>query len=93
VHPHSAPVPARRPVQRDLGGEGPDEHDPRAGPPAAQGRDRGCDAGVHDYWRIWFFVLEACGLAVQLVNAAQAKNLPGRPKTEKTKPMPCGWPG
>jgi transposase len=36
-----------------------------------------------DYWRIWFFVLEACGLAVQLVNAAQAKNLPGRPKTDK----------
>src|SRR4249920_2861629 len=35
-----------------------------------------------DYWRIWFFVLEACGLAVQLVNAAQAKNLPGRPKTD-----------
>jgi transposase len=30
-----------------------------------------------DYWRIWFFVLEMCGLAVQLVNAAQAKNLPG----------------
>ena len=36
-----------------------------------------------DYWRIWFFVLEACGLAVQLVNAAQAKTLPGRPKTDK----------
>ena len=36
-----------------------------------------------DYWRIWFFVLEACGLAVQLVNASQAKNLPGRPKTDK----------
>src|SRR5215475_1664527 len=36
-----------------------------------------------DYWRIWFFVLEACGLAVQLVNAAQARNLPGRPKTGK----------
>jgi transposase len=36
-----------------------------------------------DYWRIWFFILEACGLAVQLVNAAQAKNLPGRPKTDK----------
>jgi transposase len=36
-----------------------------------------------DYWRIWFFALEACGLAVQLVNAAQAKNLPGRPKTDK----------
>jgi transposase len=28
-------------------------------------------------------VLEAAGLAVQLVNAAQAKNLPGRPKTDK----------
>ena len=40
-----------------------------------------------DYWRIWFFVLEACGLAVQLVSAAQAKNLPGRPKTDK-----CAWP-
>jgi transposase len=36
-----------------------------------------------DYWRIWFFVLEACGLVVQLVNAAQAKALPGRPKTDK----------
>jgi len=36
-----------------------------------------------DYWRIWFFVLEACGLAVQLVNAAQARNLPGRPKTDR----------
>ena len=36
-----------------------------------------------DYWRIWFFALEACGLAVQLVNASQAKNLPGLPKTDK----------
>ena len=36
-----------------------------------------------DYWRIWFLVLEACGLAVQLVSASQAKNLPGRPKTDK----------
>jgi hypothetical protein len=32
-------------------------------------------------------VLEACGLAVQLVNAAQAKNLPGRPKTDKLDAM------
>ncbi len=36
-----------------------------------------------DYWRIWFFVLEGCGLAVQLVSASQAKNLPGLPKTDK----------
>ena len=40
-----------------------------------------------DYWRIWFFVLEAAGLAVQLVSAAQAKNLPGRPKTDKHDAM------
>ena len=40
-----------------------------------------------DYWRIWFFVLEACGLAVQLVNASQAKSLPGRPKTDKVDAM------
>ena len=36
-----------------------------------------------DYWRIWFYVLEAAGVAVQLVNASQAKSLPGRPKTGK----------
>jgi transposase len=40
-----------------------------------------------DYWRIWFFVLEACGLSVQLVSAYQAKNLPGRPKTDKLDAM------
>ena len=40
-----------------------------------------------DYWRIWFFVLEACGLAVQLVNAAQARTVPGRPKTDKLDAM------
>jgi transposase len=36
-----------------------------------------------DYWRIWFVVLEAAGLGVQLVNSSQARNLPGRPKTDK----------
>ena len=40
-----------------------------------------------DYWRIWFFVLETCGLAVQLVTASQARNLPGRPKTDKLDAM------
>jgi transposase len=35
-----------------------------------------------DYWRTWFVVLEEAGLRVQLVNSAQAKNLPGRPKTD-----------
>jgi transposase len=54
-------------------------------------RDEGIEIvtleSTSDYWRIWFFVLEACGLAVQLVNAAQAKNLPGRPKTDKLDAM------
>jgi len=36
-----------------------------------------------DYWRIWFAVLEDAGLSVQLVNSSQARNLPGRPKTDK----------
>jgi transposase len=36
-----------------------------------------------DYWRIWFVVLEAAGLGVQLVSSTQARNLPGRPKTDK----------
>jgi transposase len=36
-----------------------------------------------DYWRIWFYVLEAAGLDVQLVNARDVKNAPGRPKTDK----------
>jgi transposase len=36
-----------------------------------------------DYWRIWFYLLEDAGLDVQLVNASQAKNLPGRPKTDR----------
>src|SRR5580692_5333447 len=49
------------------------------------------DAGVQkvtlestsDYWRIWFYVLEAAGLDVQLVAASQVKQLTGRPKTDK----------
>jgi transposase len=36
-----------------------------------------------DYWRIWFYLLEAAGLDVQLVNARDVKAAPGRPKTDK----------
>ena len=36
-----------------------------------------------DYWRVWYVVLEACGLTVQLVNARSVKNVPGRAKTDK----------
>jgi transposase len=41
-----------------------------------------------DYWRIWFYLLEAAGLEVQLVNSRQAKHLPGRPKSDK---LDCVW--
>jgi transposase len=36
-----------------------------------------------DYWRIWYYLLEAAGLAVQLVNPAHARQLAGRPKTDR----------
>ena len=36
-----------------------------------------------DYWRIWFVILEAAGLKVQLVSARSVKNAPGRAKTDK----------
>jgi transposase len=36
-----------------------------------------------DYWRIWFYLLESQGLDVQLVNARDVKNVPGRPETDK----------
>jgi len=35
-----------------------------------------------DYWRIWFYLLEAAGLDVQLVKANDVKQAPGRPKTD-----------
>jgi len=36
-----------------------------------------------DYWRPFFYLLEARGLCVWLVNARDVKNVPGRPKTDK----------
>src|SRR5712691_2425340 len=41
-----------------------------------------------DYWRIWFYLLEAAGLEVQLVNARDVTNVPGRPKSDK---IDCVW--
>jgi transposase len=57
--------------------------------------DRLTDLGVEkvtvestgDYWRIWYYVLEARGLNVQLVNARDVKHLPGRSKTDKLDAM------
>src|SRR5579871_4570859 len=36
-----------------------------------------------DYWRIWYYLLEAAGLNVQLVNPSAARQLAGRPKTDR----------
>jgi transposase len=36
-----------------------------------------------DYWRSFFYLLEARGLVVWLVNSRDVKNVPGRPKTDK----------
>ena len=41
-----------------------------------------------DYWRIWFYLLEAAGLEVQLVRAADLRRAPGRPTTDK---IDCVW--
>jgi transposase len=41
-----------------------------------------------DYWRVFYYLLEACGVPVQLVNARDVKNVPGRPKSDK---IDCVW--
>jgi transposase len=48
-----------------------------------QGIERVVLEATSDYWRIWFYLLEAAGLQVWLVNARDVKNVPGRPKTDK----------
>ena len=50
---------------------------------ACQGIEKVTVELTSDYWRIWFYLLEAAGLEVQLVNAREARNMPGRPKTDK----------
>ena len=41
-----------------------------------------------DYWRIWYYLAEAAGLEVWLVNARDVKHLPGRGKSDR--PTACG---
>ena len=36
-----------------------------------------------DYWRAWYYLLESLGLAVALVNSSHARQLAGRPKTDR----------
>ena len=40
------------------------------------------------YWRIWYYLAEAAGLEVWLVNAREAKHLPGRGKSGRED---CVW--
>ncbi|MGH9181779.1 MAG: IS110 family transposase, partial [Acidimicrobiales bacterium] len=47
----------------------------------AQRVERTVLESTSDYWRPFHYILEAAGLEVWLVNAKQAKNVPGRPKT------------
>ncbi len=41
-----------------------------------------------DYWRIWYYLAEAAGLQVWLVNAKDTKHLPGRGKSDRED---CVW--
>jgi len=54
-----------------------------AGQLAAAGVEKVTLESTSDYWRIWFYVLEAAGLDVQLVSATQARQISGRPKTDR----------
>lgn len=50
---------------------------------AAEKIERVVLESTSDYWRPFFYLLEARGLTVWLVNAQQVKQAPGRPKTDK----------
>src|SRR6266550_9375835 len=49
---------------------------------ACEGIEKVTLESTSDYWRIWFYLLEAAGLDVQLVNSRDVRNVPGRPKTD-----------
>lgn len=49
----------------------------------AAGVERVVLESTSDYWRPFFYLLEAAGLSVWLVNARDVKQVTGRPKTDK----------
>jgi transposase len=49
----------------------------------SEGIERVVLEATSDYWRPFYYLLEAQGLTVWLVNARDVKNVPGRPKTDK----------
>jgi transposase len=48
-----------------------------------EGIERVVLESTSDYWRAFYYLLEAHGLTVWLVNANDVKQVPGRPKTDK----------
>ena len=54
-----------------------------AGRLAADGVELVVMESTSDYWRMWYYLLEAAGLSVALVNPAHARQLAGRPKTDR----------
>ena len=46
------------------------------------------ETGGGPYWRIWYYLAEAAGLEVWLVNARDVKHLPGRGKSDRAD---CVW--
>jgi transposase len=48
-----------------------------------QGIQRLVLESTSDYWRIWYYLAEAAGLEVWLVNAKDTKHLPGRTKSDR----------
>ena len=55
---------------------------------AADGVELVVMESTSDYWRIWYYLLESLGLAVALVNSSHARQLAGRPKTDR---LDCQW--
>ena len=54
----------------------------------AEGIQRLVLESTSDYWRIWYYLAEAAGLEVWLVNARDVKHLPGRGKSDRAD---CVW--
>ena len=53
-----------------------------------QGIQRLVLESTSDYWRVWYYLAEAAGLAVWLVNARDVRHLPGRGKSDR---LDCVW--
>src|SRR5215831_13978063 len=54
----------------------------------AAGIERLVLESTSDYWRLWYYLAEAAGLEVWLVNARDVKHLPGRGKSDRDD---CVW--